>query len=265
MTTGTPAETGKEEELEIYEVKKAAEQMKPILVYFNKPKDLLAFGNKAGKDAEVEACEDLDNDLWKRWVITELSKEFACVRVNVRKADPRLLRKHNVGRAPVVKILDFNLKARYFTVSPRLNYNTLSKVMDTWRKQVEEMVKKVAKSDEDSDLVKRAKARAEVIEQREFYDDGLAMLEKKQFARAEEIFNKGVAIPQESEWKKKCQEGLVEVKAGKAYVDAENLYNQRQFKQCKETIEKLIADYKEAKYFSALAKELLEKVNKKLN
>ncbi|MHC5081602.1 MAG: hypothetical protein ACYTHN_21580 [Planctomycetota bacterium] len=238
--------------------------MKPIMVYFQKPKDLLNFGNKARKDPEVEACKGLDEELWKRWIITELAKEFVCIRVNTRKADPSLLRRHRVARAPVISIFDFNAKQLYFSASARMRYQVLAKKMDAQRKRVEAEVKKIAESTEESPLVLRAKSRAMVLEQRECYDDGLAQLEKKRWAKAEELFQKGIAIERESEWKKKCKNGLIEIKAGKAYYEADALYGKRRFKECKALCEKVVSQYKEAKYFSAMAKELLEKVKKKV-
>jgi len=264
VATGTPIETAKGDRKEIYEITKAAEEMKPILVYYTKPKDLLAFGKKARKDAEVEACENYNKDLWKRWVITALSKEFVCVRVNVRKAEPKILRQHRVARAPVIEILDFKLKPKYFTASARLNHSSLSRVMDRTRKYVEAAVKKLAKSKEDSPLVARAKVRAQVIEQRELYDAGLGNLEKKRWVKAEESFLKALEIEQDSDWKKKAKVGLIEIKAGKAYYESEKLYKMRRFKQCKELLDKILGDFKEAKFFCGLAKAKLAKVQKKL-
>lgn len=265
MATGVPADEVQDADAEIFEFTKAALEMKPILVYFNKPKDLLAFGNKAAKDPEVDACEEFDKDLWKRWVVTELSKEYVCVRVNTRKADSKLMRSHRVARAPVVMILDFNLKPIYFSPSPRLRYTTLSKVMDRSRERVEAEVKKLAKSNEESDLVKRAKVRAQVIEQRETYDKGLEALEKQDWRNAEAAFNKGIELEQDSDWKAKCKTGLIEIKAGQALEEVDKLVKYRRYKEAKEALVKILADYKEAKYFAAIAKEQLEHVTKKLN
>ncbi|MHC4779729.1 MAG: hypothetical protein ACYTFG_14230 [Planctomycetota bacterium] len=264
VATGVPTEESKEEGAEIYELKKATADMLPILVWYNKPKDLLAFGKKQTKDPEVEACDAMGKDLWKRWVITELSKEFVCVRVNTRKADKALLRGHRVARAPVVEILDFNLKPIYFSSSPRLKHNSLAKVMDRCRKKVEDAVKKLAKSDEDTPLVQRAKNRAQVIETRECYDKGAVALGKRDWNKSADQFNKGLAIEQDSHWKHKCKTGLLEIKAGKLFVQAERLYKMRQFSPCKDKLDTIVSDYKEAKYFAALAKEMLTKVNKKV-
>jgi hypothetical protein len=265
VATGIEADAAKDQENgDIYELKKATEEMKPILVWFNKPKDLLAFGKKSVKDPEVEACDTMSKDLWKRWVITELSKEYVCVRVNIRKADRKLLRSHRVARAPVVEILDFKLKSIYFSSSPRLKHGALGKVMDRCRKKVETAVKKLAKKDEDTPLVQRAKERALVIEQRECYDKGVVALGKRNWDKAADNFNKGIAIEQDSHWKHKCKTGLLEIKAGKLFVEAERLYKMRQFKACKDKLDQIVCDLKEAKYFGALAKELLTKVNKKV-
>ncbi len=265
--TGTDSE-GEEENGKgkdgIYEIRKAAEAMKPILVYFHKPKDILAFGKKKRKDPEAEACEDLDGDLWKRWVITELSKEFVCVRVNVRKADRHLLRKNRVARAPVVMILDFNLKHLYFTPSPRLRYTTLSEVMDRSRRRVEIQVRRLARKDEDSALVKRAEFRYDEIRQRDFYSAGAEALGEWDWGKAGANFEKGLAIDRDTEWKQKCLNGLVEIKAGKAVEEAEKLIDGRRYEEARKALEKIVKEFGEAQYFHAIAEDRLERVARKL-
>lgn len=267
VMTGVVGEKKEEGEADadIYEVKKACEEMKPVLVFFSKPKDLLAFGNKAQKDPEVDACAAMDEDLWKRIAITELAKEFVCVRVNVRKADAGLLKKHRVARAPVVALFDFNLKQLNFFSSPKLAWNAFSKVMEATQKKVEADVKKLAKSEEDTPLVQAAKKRANVIEQRETYDDGIELLDKKKYDEAEAKFKKVVESAQDSEWKKEAQVGLVEIKAAKMYEEADRLYTQRRFKECKDLCDKILKECKEARYYGALVTELKNKVAKKLD
>lgn len=267
VITNVPGEDkeGQEGSDEIYELRKACEEMKPIMVFFAKPKDLLAFGNKAQKDPEVDACESMDQDLWKRISITERSKEFVCVRVNVRKADPRLLAKYRVARAPVVSIFDYNLKEMHFSANPKITWNAFGKVMETIQNKIEGDVKKLAASKTEDALVLAAKKRAQVIEQRELYDAGLELLDKKKWDEAEAKFNKANEIAQDSEWKKQAQVGLVEIKAGKMLEEAEKLYTQRRFKECKDTCEKILKECKEAKYFGALVQELKAKVDKKLS
>jgi len=254
-----------EKSKQIWEIMKAAEKMKPILVYFRKPKDLLSFQTKKVKDPEVLASLELEKDLWKRWVITELSKEFVCVRVNARKADRRLLAINRVGRAPVVQILDFNLKPIYFTASTRIRFEAFAKVMESCRKRVERAVKILARRNEETDIVKRAKARAGVLEQRELYGKGLKILEKRNWLRAERIFNKGIAIEQDSKWRTLCKSGLIEIKAGRALVEAEKLISARYFKAAKKALEKIINKYPEAVYFNSIARERWAYVHKKLN
>lgn len=264
IATGTATDDKEAEDPQIWEIAKASEDMKPILVFFAKPKDLLAFGNNAQKDPEVDACTEFDEDLWKRFAITERSKEFTCVRVNVRKADPKLLRQHRVARAPVVMILDFYSKQIFFSASPKMNYSTLGKWMDKAQDKVEAEVKKLAKSDEDSPLVQRAKKRALEIEQREIYDKALVEFEKKRWEKAEELFNNAIAIECDSDWKKKCQTGLIEIKAAKMFLEAEQLYKNKRFKECKEKLDEIAKECKGAQFYAADIKELLEKAVKKL-
>jgi hypothetical protein len=264
VSTGVQKTEGEKQDDQIWEIAKATEDMRPIIVFFCKPKDLLAFGNNAQKDPEVDACTELDEDLWKRYAITERAKEFTCVRVNLRKADPKLLRGHRVARAPVIMILDFNAKQIFFSSTPKLNYSTLGKWMDKAQDQVEAEVKKLAKSSEDSPLVKRAKKRALEIEQRETYDKALVEFEKQDWKKAEDLFNKAIAITCDSEWKKKAQTGLIEIKAAKMFLEAEQLYKSKRFKECKDKLDEISKECKGAQFYTADIKELLEKVLKKL-
>lgn len=267
VLTNVPGEKKDDQEGagDIYELAKAREEMKPILVFFAKPKDLLAFGSKSQKDPEVDACESMDQDLWKRLAITERSKEFVCVRVNVRKADPKLLAKYRVARSPVVSIFDYNLKEMHFSANPKISWNAFGKVMETIQTRVEGEVKKLAASKSEEAPVPAAKKRAQVIEQRELYDAGLEFLDKKKWDEAEAKFNKANEIAQDSEWKKQAQVGLVEIKAGKMLDEADKLYTQRQFKECKNLCDKILKECKEAKFFNGLVQELKTKVEKKLS
>ena len=265
VITGVESSDGdKDKEAEIFELRKACDEMKPVLIFFNKPKDLLAFGKKARKDPAVDACQAMDKDLWKRIAITERAKEFVCIRVNITKADKQLLKKHRVSRAPVVALFDFYLKQITLFSSPKLNYNLLGKWMDRAEKAVEKEVRKLAKSKEDTPLVQRAKKRAKVLDQRKFYEEGAKELDRQKWSRAEEKFNKAIELAEASEWLKKAKVGLIEIKAGKKFHEAEKLYKIRRFKECKKALETILRDYKEAKYFGALAKEKLKAVNKKM-
>jgi tetratricopeptide (TPR) repeat protein len=265
IATGTQKADGEEPEEQIWEITKATEDMKPILIYFNKPKDLLAFGSNAQKDPEVDACNELDEDLWKRFAITERAKEFTCVRVNLRKADPKLLRNHRVARAPAVMILDFYTKQIFFSASPKLNYSTLGKWMDRAQKSVEMEVKKLAKSDEDSPLVQRAKKRALELDQRETYEKGIEEYNRERYDKAEELFNKAIAIEADSEWKKKSQTGLLEIKAAKLFKEAEQFYKMKRYKECKEKLDEIAKECKGAQFLQYDIKDLTDKVVKKLS
>jgi predicted transcriptional regulator len=267
-----PASTGlfaeKDEETgtaeEIFELAKACEAMMPILVFFAKSADEQEFGKKGGKDPESAACADMDKDLWKRWVLAELAKDFVCVRVDVAKADAGLLRKHSVARAPVVVIYDFRLKPLYFASSPRLGHTVLSKAMKRTRMLVEKTVRKLAGSEDESKTVKRARARVQVLDQRDCYDEGLKHLEKRDWARANEAFKRGVEIDRESAWQDKCSVGLAEIEAGKIFVQAEKLIKQKRYQEALVLLQKIMVNYKEAAYFGALAKEKADYAAKKL-
>jgi tetratricopeptide (TPR) repeat protein len=265
--TGVQGGKGEAEEgeSEIYEIRKAAEEMKPVLVFYCKPKDLLAFGNKAQKDPEVDACTAMDEDLWKRIAITERAKEFTCVRVNIRKADAKLLAKHRVSRGPVVAIMDFNMREIHFSPAPKVSWSAFGKVMDSCQARVEADVKALAKKTEDTAQIQAAKKRAQVIEQRETYKAGLQLLDKKKYEESEAKFKKVIEIGQDSEWKKEAEVGLVEIKAAKMLDEADKLYDMKKYKDCKDLCDKILKDCKEAKYHTALVQELKTKAAKKLS
>jgi hypothetical protein len=261
VATGTPVDKKKGNE-EILEVVKAQEAMKPILIYFHKPEDPFAGDGK--KDKESEACKGLHEDVWKMWIITELAREFVCVRVDKSKADAKLLRKHRVMRAPALKIVDFNLDQIFFTASPKVKYKSFAKSMDQARKKVEKAVKKLAGQDGTSPMVERAKARAQALEQRAIYDKGLTALQRRNWSGAAKEFNKGLAVETESEWKKACEVGLKEIEAGKLYVQAEMQERSKQYDACWETLKKIVNDYREAVYFGEMAKTLSTKIARKV-
>jgi tetratricopeptide (TPR) repeat protein len=250
--------------VEIAELLKAQQSMKPILVFYCKSRDINDFGKKTRKDAEVEATVGLDENLWKRWIITELAKAFVCIRVDVRKADVSILRKHHVARAPVIEILDFRLKPIHFSPDARQRVNAVAKVMGQARSRVEKEVRKLAAGEEDSPLAVRARTRARVIEQRDLHDRGLTALEKRRWKEAEKQFQKALAIEQECAWKKKCEKGLLEIEAGKIFVNAEKRIKAKRYAEARDLLAKILADYKEATFFRSLAKEKLGYVESKM-
>jgi len=253
----------KEPEQEILEVVKATEDLKPILIYFHKPVDPFAEQERK-KDREAKDCKNLHEQLWKQWVITELAKEFVCVRVNARKADPKMLRKHRVARAPVLKILDYQFKQIHFCASPKVKYKSFAMTMDRARTKVEKAVKKLAKSKKDSPLVQKAVARVKSLDQRALFDKGLSQIQRRNWSGAEKAFNEGIGLGGDSDWKKKCEAGLKEIEAGKLFMQAQQFEKTRRYVQCKETLDKILGEYKEAVYFVDLAKDLLSKIARKL-
>jgi tetratricopeptide (TPR) repeat protein len=223
--------------VEIAELLKAQQSMKPILVFYCKSRDINDFGKKTRKDAEVEATVGLDENLWKRWIITELAKAFVCIRVDVRKADVSILRKHHVARAPVIEILDFRLKPIHFSPDARQRVNAVAKVMGQARSRVEKEVRKLAAGE---------------------------ALEKRRWKEAEKQFQKALAIEQECAWKKKCEKGLLEIEAGKIFVNAEKRIKAKRYAEARDLLAKILADYKEATFFRSLAKEKLGYVESKM-
>ncbi|MHC4600087.1 MAG: hypothetical protein ACYS47_13880 [Planctomycetota bacterium] len=238
--------------------------MKPILVFFWKPEDLLGFGEKNKRDPEVAACNRMNKDLWKRWIITELAKEFECVRVNLREADPKLRRKHKVARAPVVAIYDFRLKPVYFTASPKVKFTAFAKVMNRARIKVEKAVKALAGSEEESELAKRARIRSKEIDQRDHYDAGLTFLQKRKWGEAETEFKKGCDIDLDGHWRDKCETGLAEIEAGKIFVHAEKLIKAKRYTEARNALQRILVEFKEAKYFGSLATEKMQKLAAKM-
>ncbi|MHC5080641.1 MAG: thioredoxin domain-containing protein [Planctomycetota bacterium] len=251
----------KEGEQEILEVAKACEELKPILLYFHKAP---TFDEGDRKDSEADACEKLQENVWKQWVITELAREFVCIRVDKSKADPKMLRRHRCVRAPVIRILDFKLEQIHFSASPKVKFKSLAKTMDSARTKVEKAVKKLAGGEGTDPLIEKAKSRMAVIEQRKVYDKGLTQLARRNWSGAKKEFNKVLAMKPESEWTKQANAGLVEVDAGKLFVKAEALAKGKRWQQAKECLDKIIGDYKEAIYFGELAKNLMKKVAPKV-
>ncbi|MHC4600773.1 MAG: hypothetical protein ACYS47_17415 [Planctomycetota bacterium] len=260
--TGLPTTEEKDIE-EILEVVKATEELKPILLYFWKSQDAFEAGEKKTKDPEVKACLKLQEEVWKQWVITELSKEYVCIRVDKRIADPKILKMHRATRVPTIKILDFKLKQIYYSGSPKVKYRALASVMDKSRRKVEKQVKKLADEGGTSPLHEKARNRAMAIEQRDIYDKGLSYLAARSWSKAAEQFSKGISIECDSEWKKKCEIGMKEIEAGKLFVKAERLFKVKRYYEAKDILEQIRSDYREAAYFAALADELYKKAAKK--
>jgi hypothetical protein len=237
--------------------------MKPIVIFFAKSRDVLSFGKKI-KDREVEATTHYEKELFGRYAIAELSKEMIMIKVDVRKADKKLLAKtYYVRRAPMVVILDFYGKILYRLSNPKMNWRQLGKVMESAIKKVETQVKRLAKSKEESPLVERAKVRANEIDMREGYAKGLDLTYKKKWALAEKAFQAVLDNKADNAWKKKAEAGMMEIKAGKLFTEAEYAVKKRRYQEAKELLDKVLK-IKESQYYRQLATELIKKVNSKL-
>jgi TolA-binding protein len=254
----------KDRNREIQEIEKAREDLKPVLVFFCKPRDPLAFGDKAAKDPEVAACEALDNALWKRLAIAERSREFVCVRVSLAGADPALVRKHGVSRAPVVEILDLDLRQAHFSVSPSADAASFARTMDAALEKAEKEIRRLAKLEEDTPRVRKAKERAQEFTQRSLYQEGLKFLDKPDWARAEAKFRDALALPAATDWRERARVALVEAEAGRELQKAEALCKDKRYREAEQALERILSECKEAKYFGAKVSEKLDWVRKKM-
>ncbi len=237
--------------------------MKPILIFFAKSRNVLEFSDKV-KDPEVEATVEFDKEIFGRAAVTQFAKEFICIKVDLRKADMGFLAKtYSVRTAPVIIILDFNNNVLYRLASNKLGFRQVAKCMETALKRVETDVKNLAGSKEDSPLVKRAQARFAEIEMRDDYDKGMALACDMKFDLAEKSFKEVLDRKEENKWKKAAQDGMVEVKAGRLFVDGEAAYKNKQYPKAKELLDQVIK-LNESQFWKPQAIELLKKVNKKL-
>jgi hypothetical protein len=81
---------------------------------------------------------------------------------------------------------------------------------------------------------------------------------------AEKSFKKVIDRTEENKWKKSAQDGMIEVKAGKLFVEGEQAYKNKNYTKSKELLDQVIK-LNESKYWKPQAIELLKKVNKKLS
>jgi hypothetical protein len=263
-----PKKTGeaesKSQKDELFEASKARQEMKPVLIFFAKSRDVLSFGKKT-KDRQVEATTYFEKEIFRRLVVTNLAKNFVNIKVDVRKGDKKLLAKtYRLRRAPLIVILDLYSKQIYRLSSPKLSWRTLAKVMETAIGKVEKEVKRLATtSKEDTPLVKRAKTRYAEITMRDDVDKGLQLAYDKKWAQAEKTLKGVLDRKEENQYKKAAENGMKEIKAGKLYQEGYLAQKKKRYQQSKELLDQVIK-IRESKYFKQLATELLKKVNKKL-
>jgi len=237
--------------------------MKPILIFFAKSRDVLNFGKKT-RDREVEATTHYEKEIFRRYAITQLAKEFISIKVDTRKADRKLMAKsYYLRRAPMVVILDLYGKSLYRLSSPKMSYRQLAKVMESALKKVEKEVARLAKSKKDDPIVERAKVRFAEIEMRDLCDKGLSYCYDERWDKAEEAFKDVLGRKEDNQYKKKAKDGMMEIKAGKLYVEGHYLYKKKRYQQAKDCLDKVLK-IKESKYYKQMATALLKKVNKKL-
>jgi predicted negative regulator of RcsB-dependent stress response len=260
---GTGQDSKKKKTDELFEASKARQEMKPVLIFFAKSRDILSFGKKV-KDREVDATQHYEKEIFGRYAITQLAKEFICIKVDTRKADKRLLAKtYRARRAPVVVIVDLYGRTLYRLSNPKMSYRQLAKVMSSAIKRVEKEVGRLAKSSEESPLIDRAKTRWAEIEMRGLCDKAADYTFKRNWALAEKKYKEVLGHKEDNQYKKVAKIGLREVQAGKLFTEGEAFYKHKRYRQAKEVLDKVIK-IRESKIYKQMATDLLKKVNKKI-
>lgn len=263
METGKGTRRGAEE---LVEVGKARQEMKPILLFFAKSRDVLNFGKKIN-DPEVEATQYYEKEIFGRYAITQLAKEFINIKVDTRKIDRAgqifLYKTYRVRRAPMVAILDLHGKVLYRLASPKMSYRQLAKVMERAIQKVEREVKRLAQSRDDSPLVTRAKARWAEIEMRDLCDKAAELTFDRHWDLAEKTLKEVLDRKEDNEYKKAAQVGMKEIQAGKLFEKAEYYYKKKWYPKAKELLDKVIK-IRESRIYKQQATELLKKVNDKM-
>lgn len=93
------------DERKIEEIDQAREEGKPVLLYAQLPGAASGFGQK-GRAEEIRACREFEKGPLASAAVIELSKKFACFRIDLSKdADKKFLAAWKVETAPAIILL----------------------------------------------------------------------------------------------------------------------------------------------------------------
>lgn len=93
------------DEGKVEEIDRAREDGRPVLIYFQRPGTASGFGRK-GSAEEIRACRDFEKGPLASAAVVELSKKFACFRIDLSKdADKKFAAAWKIESAPALVLL----------------------------------------------------------------------------------------------------------------------------------------------------------------
>jgi predicted Zn-dependent protease len=242
---------------QLAEIEKGAAEIRPFFLYFytNEPK--VADGKK--DYAAMKTCEKVNEELKVR-ALANLLREYVCIRVNVAKADAKVLETHGVREAPTALVLDIqgNLAALHVGA---FGWGDIDLDLQDCLENAETKVRELAGGDEKAPKTVTAKKRLAGIQIRELYAKGEKLFQRARWEKAAETFKKVAAEGKEGNFfKKRVPSMLAEIQAAKLYFEAIEDLRAARKKEAREKLEKIVYEMENSQWFRRFAKATLGKL-----
>jgi hypothetical protein len=242
---------------QLAEVGEGLAAQRPLFLFFYTTEPKVEDGKKNFE--AVKACETVRGEFRIR-ALANILREFRCVRLNVKKADPKVLEKYGVHEAPTCVALDLEGNVVSFLVGA-FGWGDVDLDLQDCLESAEGAVRKLATGDEKDPKTAVAKMRMARILIREKYAKGEKLFQRARWEKATEVFKEILSEgPEGFFFTKRAETMLAEIEAAKLYFQAIADLRAEKKAEAKEKLERIVTEMKKAPWFRRFARVTLGKI-----
>ncbi len=237
-----------------------------MFLYFRTTEPKVVDGKK---DYEaLKACSAMEEEFTVR-ALSNILREFTCIRIDVSKADAKALETYGVREAPTCIVLDLEgHMTSLFTGAVGFGVIDLDlqDCLLAAEKEIRNLAKdkkeepKGEKAEKEDPKVVRARAVLAEIEVRETYARGEQLFQRAQWDKAAETFQEAARLGGKGNfYAERLPVMLAEIKAARLYFEAIEDLRTENRAAAREKLERIVFEIKEAVCFIQFAKAALAK------
>ncbi|MHC4777070.1 MAG: hypothetical protein ACYTFG_00685 [Planctomycetota bacterium] len=231
--------------------------MRPVFLFFHATEPEMVDGKK--DFTKVKACEEAAAQ-FKIRALANCLREFACIRIDVSKARPQLMKILGVHEAPTCMALDLDSETACF-VTGAFEWGDIELDLVDCIEETERKIRTLAGGDEKSPETAAAGKRLAAIEIREAYERVEKLFQRAQWDKAKTGLRKLAKTGAlENFFVKRVPVMLAEIDAAALYFEAVEDLKAERTGDAKEKLERIVYELKEAPWFRRFARATLGKL-----
>jgi tetratricopeptide (TPR) repeat protein len=241
----------------LVEAEKGLAELRPLFLFFYATEPAVVDGKK---DFEaVKACETVRGEFKVR-ALANLLREFRCIRLDVKNADPKVLETYGVHETPTCLALDLEGNTVSF-LTGAFGWGDVDMDLQDCLEDAEAVVRKLAAGDAKEPRTATAKKRLTRILIREKYAKGEKLFQRARWEKATETFKAILSEgPEGYFFTKRSETMLAEIEAARLYFKAIEDLRAENKEAAREKLEQIVYEMKKAPWFRRFAQVTLGKM-----